>query len=594
MKSGASNVSRLRLPLLAFSAGAVLIAHHAWRSYRQGLSEQANRVRVEATQTGADLSGMSQHLLRKQLPASVDLLMSYASLSPELDFGAVIAPGDNIQHATRRQWNGTSLAGSPLGNVKSLADIARQKMESKIELTDDGERLIAAFPFWSKPDGQSKGVVLLQYNLEYGKAIAIHETFHESISQAFSLAAGCLLFWLFLSQQLDLRRVFLVLEHARSLVTRGESGPDDHEDELASFTRTIHSAAERFDETEQQMNRLAAGIRDVFWYARVDGPAPPFVNAAYLDTWEEKSAAGLRTRRWSWLRKVIPEDRRRALDWLVELRAKGQAAPIELRLRFPDSRVKWIECRGFAVAGLAPGSGLRSIGGLVTDVTDRKNLDRRLLEAAEEERMRIGQDLHDDVCQRMAAAMLKGGVLHSSLSRSGLPEAALAAEVSHDLSEATEIVRGFAQGLAPVVIEAEGLATALSQICAFIDRVFGIDCQSECADLPDDLDPAATTHLYRVAQELATNAARHAQANHIMISLTIPADSRSLSLKVTNDGNPFNGKPAAPTQGMGLHAVRKHMEALGGQITFVPSKIALGGTTVICDVPLPVFSASNS
>lgn len=593
MKPTPPSVRRPRWPLLIFLAGTVLIVHHAWRSFRQSVLEQETRVRLEATKTGADLSGMTQHLLRKQLPASVDLLMSYASLSPDLEIGAVLGPGNKILHSTRGQWINSTLDVSPLGGANSLALSVRERMESKIESSKDGKWLVAAFPFWSNSDGRSKGVVILQYSLERGSSLAIHATFHELISQTLSLAAACLLLWLFLSQQMDLRRVFAVLEQARSLVEKGETGQEDSEDELSRFARTLHHAAERFDETEQQMNRLAAGIRDVFWYTRVDKPATPFVNAAYFDTWESTSPAELDSRRWAWLKAVVPEDRRRALEWLVELRTNGRAAPIELRLRFPDSRVKWIECRGFAVAGLDPGSGSRAIGGLVTDVTDRKNLDRRLLEAAEEERMRIGQDLHDDVCQRMAAAMLKGGVLEASLSRSGLPEAKLAAEVSHDLSEATEIVRGFAQGLAPVVIESEGLAAALAQICGFIDRVFGITCYSECSELPADLDSAATTHLYRIAQELATNAARHAQATCITISLVVAADARSLTLRVANDGISFNGKPVASSQGMGLHAVRKHVEALGGQITFVPSKIALGGTTVICDVLLPVISARN-
>lgn len=205
--------------------------------------------------------------------------------------------------------------------------------------------------------------------------------------------------------------------------------------------------------------------------------------------------------------------------------------------------------------------------------------------------MRIGQDLHDDVCQRMAAAQLKGGILQCSLSREGLPQAALAAEVANDLAKATDIVRGFAHGLAPVVLEAEGLYEALSQLAAFVEKAFGVRCWSTCMALPDSFDSAATTHLYRIAQELATNAARHAAPEGIGISLSV--DGKSLVLQVTNDGTPFDGNPVS-SSGMGLHAVRKHVDALGGRIEFKPSSRLLGGTTVICRFPVPREPSSNA
>jgi len=312
------------------------------------------------------------------------------------------------------------------------------------------------------------------------------------------------------------------------------------------------------------------------------------VNVAYEEVWEG-SAAELRSRRWAWLRKVVAEDRRRAIELVRDLRGGVEVAPIEIRLRMADGRIKWVECRGFSVP--APGGGIRAVGGVVSDISERKNIDRSLMEAAEEERMRIGQDLHDDVCQRMAAAQLKGGILHNSLLRAGLPQADLAAEVSSNLAEATEIVRGFAHGLAPVVLEAEGLAPALSQLASFIEKAFGVRCWTPCMDVPDSMDSAATTHIYRIAQELVTNAARHAHPDGI--GITLSHAEKSLILQVTNDGAPFDGKPVSP-KGMGLHAVRKHVDALGGRIQFKPSPKLLGGTTVVCEFPLSKPSTSIS
>ncbi len=581
------------LPLLAFLAGMALIVHHGWRDTQQGFAEQEKRLRLAIDQTGTQMAGMSQNLLRKRLPNSLDLLLAYSSVAPDLDFGAIITNGDHITHATRSQWIGVRLSDSPLAKAGTLASQVMDMMEARIERESGGEAIIAAFPFWTRPDTRSKGAVILRYSLDRSKMIVWHETLHESISQGLSLAAGCLLFWLMLSQRTDMGRLYQVLEHARSLVVAPRSGAvRDDEDELDLFARSFSDAAEQFNETEEQLSRLAAGIKDVFWFVRLNRPHHPFVNDAYMSIWERESASELETRRWAWLRSVVAEDRRKAMNWLVRLQTNGQAEPIELRLRFPDSRIKWIECRGFALRhrrGIREDFShhIRAVGGLVTDVTERIELERRLLEAAEDERRRIGQDLHDDVCQRMAAALLKGGMLQASLARSGRPEAKLAAEVTRDLSESTEVIRGFAQGLAPVVIVSEGLAASLEQLADYIERVFGVPCHSTCAPLQTELPVAAMTHLFRIAQELATNAARHADPTFIKISVRL--SQRVLILEVSSDGKPFDGEPTVRSSGMGLHALRKHAEALGGRVMFTPSKNILGGTLVSCDVPLPII-----
>ena len=573
---------KMRFALLVFVAGLVLIVHHTLRSHQQNFSEELRSIRIQAGESVAQISGMTQHLLRKRLPRSVDLLMSYASVSPDLELGAIIDTGDVIRHSTRQQWEGVAVKDSPLAPIAGQLDSIRSRMESRISTDENKESLTAFFPFWEKPDSRSKGVVILHYNLAGPAAAAMHKTIHETIAQTFALVAGSLMFWLMLTQWNASQRLKHVVDQARTLVLRGEAPPLplEGEDELAQFSRTFSDAVERIDETEQQLSQLASSIREVFWFARNIPSAHPFVNPAYEEIWE-RPATELQIRRWAWLRSVIADDRRKSIEFIRDLRGGVEVNPIEIRLQLPDLRFKWVECRGFSVA--SSNGEIRAIGGLATDVSQRKDIERSLMEAAEEERMRIGQDLHDDVCQRMAAAQLKGGILHSSLIRDGLPQAALAEEVSRDLAEATDIVRGFAHGLAPVVLEAEGLAPALTQLANFIERAFGVHCWTTCMDMPIELGSSATTHIYRIAQELATNAARHAHPDGI--GITLSSDSKYLFLQVTNDGKPFDGKPAS-SKGMGLHAVRKHVDALGGRIVFKPSPELLGGTTVICEFPI--------
>lgn len=574
---------RVRLPLLVFFAGLTLIVHHAVRSHRQNLDRQISLVSQQASEAGAQISGMTQHLFRKNLPRSVDLLLSYASVSPDLEIGVVIDAADIIRHSTRQQWEGMALADSPFAGLASPLDGVRERMEGMTIQDPSGQSLTGYFPFWSRPESRTKGVIVLHYRLDGAILTAWNETVHNSISQTFSLAAGSLMFWLILTQWAASERLRRVVDQARTLVDRGEKPvPLEGEDELAQLSRSFSAAAERIEETELQFRELAAGIRDVFWFVRNERGATPLVNDAFSRIWECPGMELFR-RRWSWLRRVAKEDRRKALEFIRDLRGGVEVGTLEIRLVFPEGRQKWVECRGFSLAH-QPGQ-IRAIGGLAADVTERKDIDRRLMEAAEDERMRIGLDLHDDVCQRMAAVQLKGGILQNSLQRAGLPQAELAAEVSRNLSEATEIVRGFAHGLAPVVLEAEGLVPALAQLAQFIEKAFGIRCWASCGVAGIPLDATATTHLYRIAQELVTNAARHAKPAGIGISVT--RSERLLVLQVSNDGIPFDGTPPAGSRGMGLHAIRKHLDALGGRIFFKPSPELLGGTLAVCEIPLP-------
>ncbi|HQW30014.1 MAG TPA: hypothetical protein PK529_12555, partial [Verrucomicrobiales bacterium] len=75
----------IRFPLLVFLAGLALIGNHTLRSHRQSVERQRSNIQAHAAQVGAQISGMAQHLMRKNLPRSVDLLMSYASVSPDLE-----------------------------------------------------------------------------------------------------------------------------------------------------------------------------------------------------------------------------------------------------------------------------------------------------------------------------------------------------------------------------------------------------------------------------------------------------------------------------------------------------------------------------
>lgn len=208
-----------------------------------------------------------------------------------------------------------------------------------------------------------------------------------------------------------------------------------------------------------------------------------------------------------------------------------------------------------------------------------------LMEASEAERRRIGRDIHDDVCQRLAAAQLKSGVLSSELAAEQSVHAALAENIAVELREAASVTRVFARGLAPVWVEIEGLAPALHELAEQLTRSFGIQCKIECelGDMP--LAVWVQTHVFRIAQELATNAAKHAHARHVRVCVSVA--SGMLRLEVENDGLSFNQAQAeTQSKGLGMQFLRQRVRALGGKLTFQPRASGVAGTLALCETRL--------
>jgi signal transduction histidine kinase len=250
---------------------------------------------------------------------------------------------------------------------------------------------------------------------------------------------------------------------------------------------------------------------------------------------------------------------------------------LEIRLDQPEG-LRWVNCRSFSVRK----DGALQVVGVMTDITERKELERQLIEVAEQERRRIGQDLHDDVCQRLAAAHLKTGVLQSSLSRAALPQAQLASDVGRELAEATDIARRYAKGLAPVAVGTEALPQAMSDLAAFLTRAFNIRCTAFCEAVEGLVHAEAAAQIYRIAQELATNAAKHSQGTWIEISLT--ADVDQLRLEVAHDGTSFDPRAESRTLGMGIRIVQQRVDALGASLSF-QSRPNEDGTKAVCEIP---------
>lgn len=223
----------------------------------------------------------------------------------------------------------------------------------------------------------------------------------------------------------------------------------------------------------------------------------------------------------------------------------------------------------------------RLIGLLCTgqDVTQRRELERHIVDIANEERRRIGTDLHDGVGQELTGLSMFADSLAIALTRASRPEAKIAKKIKCGLQQALADVRTLSRGMNPVDIDAEGLMSALSELSGQIDDIPEIKCSFRC-DKPVLLrDNETATQLYRIAQEATSNAIRHAHPERIMISLE-RADQHVI-LRVTDNGSGITTNRSR-LSGMGLRTMAYRARMIHGELDVHP--IESGGTEVVCTI----------
>lgn len=216
---------------------------------------------------------------------------------------------------------------------------------------------------------------------------------------------------------------------------------------------------------------------------------------------------------------------------------------------------------------------------LTDEMAERERLERELLEISEREQRRIGQDLHDGLCQHLTGATLAGQVLEEKLAALNLSEASDAKKVVEIVEDGINLSRRLAKGLYPVEMEADGLMLALEEFAATSSELFKVACRFECDSPVLFHDPATAGHLYRIAQEAVGNAIKHGKARNILIRLDASEEATVLSVKDDGVGLP---EPLSKNRGIGLRIMAHRTAMIGGK--FNVCRAENGGTLVTCEL----------
>ena len=212
------------------------------------------------------------------------------------------------------------------------------------------------------------------------------------------------------------------------------------------------------------------------------------------------------------------------------------------------------------------------------------HLARALLEAQEQERRRLAEELHDGPAQALANAIFQTEILERAIREN--PQVADAELVSlrQILERELDTLRGYINQLRPSLGEAEGLDEALRDSAAAVSQRSGLPVEVSIGAPGAQLNETARTVVLRVAQEALRNIAKHSGASRAWLVTRItddPSGSRKWQLEVGDDGKGFDidAVTAHPNRRhFGLRFMRERAEMLGSELTFTSN--TAGGTVV--------------
>jgi two-component system sensor histidine kinase UhpB len=230
---------------------------------------------------------------------------------------------------------------------------------------------------------------------------------------------------------------------------------------------------------------------------------------------------------------------------------------------------------------------------LERSVLENRSLTRQLMKTQENERTSLARELHDEIGQCVSAIHADAAAI---LNRGNEPVLESARAIVAVAAQIKEIVRSMLRRLRPAVLDGLGLLPALRELtAAFQQRNSKVACSLRSSDQLERLGSEIEITIYRVVQECLTNVARHANARHVVVEVTLLTASNGqaqrddpsgsaprIRLTVHDDGNGF--VLSTQPRGFGLMGIRERVSALGG--TYRIETAPGNGTRLSIELPL--------
>jgi PAS domain S-box-containing protein len=240
--------------------------------------------------------------------------------------------------------------------------------------------------------------------------------------------------------------------------------------------------------------------------------------------------------------------------------------------------------------------GQELVGAVVAfvDITERRiaeaalaNVSRKLIEAQEQERIRIGRELHDDIGQRLALVAVELQQLHENSAI--LPDVrSRMGELQKQISEIATDIQSLSHELHSAKLQYLGIAAAMRGFCREFVEQQKVEIDFKAHDLPSSLSPDISLCLFRVLQEALHNSAKHSGVRQFEVRLWGTSDEIHLTVKDSGAG--FDREAAKESRGLGLISMEERLKLVKGTLSI--NSQPKRGTTIDARVPLNSGSVS--
>jgi len=232
---------------------------------------------------------------------------------------------------------------------------------------------------------------------------------------------------------------------------------------------------------------------------------------------------------------------------------------------------------------------------IARDCTERKKLEKEIIQISERIRHQVSRDLHDDLNPHLIGIEALCQVLSMSLRKLKLPEADEAQKIAELINKAITMTYRLARGLCPVDLESTGIQTPLMNLMKVIRSLYGIECMFDYDNNIIIEDITLSTNLYYIAQEATLNAARYSGGSRISITLKRIDDFFVLSVEDNGSGiSKKKKKPADETgknSGMGLKIMKYRAEIIDGILQI--SRNRPSGTIISVKMPINILKSEG-
>ena len=365
----------------------------------------------------------------------------------------------------------------------------------------------------------------------------------------------------------------------------------------ADLTRTHAEAVA----AQQRFRDLVNAVEGIVWEADARTLQFTFVSE------QAERVLGYPVQQWLtepafWKDHIHPDDRAATVQaYIATAEQRRRRHDFEYRMIAAGGESVWLRD---LVSVLREGTQAIKLRGVMVDITDRKRAEQeledlagRLIHAQEEERSRIGRELHDHISQMLGVLTIRIDQLRADEATSP-PVAAALEELRHSTSELTDDIHSLSHRLHSSTLDYLGLVPALQKLTTEFSARHGIAVDFAHESVPARLPSEVALGLFRVTEEGLANIAKHSHARSARVQVSGRVDG--LQLTIEDAGAGFDLDSLERRAGLGFVSMRERLRAVRGavRVDSAPSR----GTRIHVSVPaaslaaqpVPASSASSA